>query len=155
MTPIVYLCGTITKDPKHLIWRKAATQALAVLGVGTLSPVRGKEPNDWRPDGLEAIQPTIYSHGGFVPRDLMDLENCDAVLLYFADPCQRQSIGTWFELGYAVRLGVPVVVVSDLPDVKEHPFVWRHAARVCQTLNEGLEYLRFLFYPEIKGRVHG
>ena len=144
--PLVYLCGTITTDLKYLTWR-ADVQAALAPEIGVLSPIRGKDVSDWRHDGLTSIQPTIYSHGGFVPRDLRDLECCDAVLLVFLDRCERQSIGTWFEFGWASRMGKPVVVVSSFPEVVEHPFVWRTAARVCPTLDEGIAYLRFLFYP--------
>jgi len=81
--PLVYLCGTITQDPKHLEWRKQATAMLADYGIDTLNPVRGKNPSDWRKDGLDSVN-TPYAKGGFVPQDRMDvLLRCDALLLGF------------------------------------------------------------------------
>ena len=144
--PLVYLCGTITPDPVHLAWREEAEERLDKLGVGVVSPVRGKDPRDWTLDGTDSARPTTYANGGFVPRDRRDLERCDAVLLYFmADGApDRQSIGTWVELGWANILDVPVVIVTDMKEVSGHPFVWRSAAKVCETLDEGLEYLAFL-----------
>ena len=144
MNPLVYLCGTITQNPKHLEWRKQATAMLADYGIDTLNPVRGKNPSDWRKDGLDSVN-TPYAKGGFVPRDRMDvLLRCDALLLGFWEPLDRQSIGTWWEAGWADSKGKPIVVCSELPEVVEHPFVWRQAAKVCATLEDGVEYLAFL-----------
>lgn len=143
MRPLVYLCGTITQDPKHLEWRKQATAMLADYGIDTLSPVRGKNPNDWRKDGLDSTN-TPYASGGFVARDKRDVARCDAVLLAFWEPLDRQSIGTWWEAGWASEMGKPIVVCSELPEVVEHPFVWRQAAKICPTLDDAVEYLVFL-----------
>ena len=143
--PLVYLSGTITKDPKHLEWRKWAEAVLSEHDIGVLSPVRGKNPEDWTKDGLNGSACTAYSGGAFVFRDRRDLERCNAVLLYFPESPGRQSIGTWAEFGYAVwGLGKPVVVVSELPEVIGHPFVYRLAAKVVPTLEEAIDYLVFL-----------
>jgi len=143
-TPLVYLCGTITTEPKYLNWRKDVEKYLLPYGVGCISPVRGKDPKDWRKDGLNAIRPTIYDKGGFVPRDRRDVKRCDAVLLVFVEAPDRQSIGTWTEYGWADMLDKPIVVVSTLPEVIEHPFIWKSAARVCAAIEEGQDYIRFL-----------
>lgn len=145
-SPLVYLCGTITPDLVHLEWREYAEQKLAEEGIGVLSPVRGKDPRDWTMDGQDSVRKTHYAHGGFVPRDRRDIERCDAMLLHFmaeGDP-DRQSIGTWVELGWAIELGTPVVVATDMDAVATHPFVYRHAAKVCGTLDDALGYLTFL-----------
>jgi len=119
----VYLCGTITPDDKHLDWRKEAEEFLRIEGIGVLSPVRGKDPEDWTKDGLEGKARTTYARGGFVERDEMDMADCRAVLLRFMADARpdRQSIGTWAEYGLcalAGGLGRPVVVVTDMPEVR-------------------------------------
>ena len=145
--PKVYLCGTITQDPKHLEWRKRAEIDLTACDIGTINPVRGKSPSDWRKDGLDSIQPTIYDNGGFVPRDERDVRRCDAMLVCFKDKGDRQSIGTWVEVGWAQMLNIPFVIVSTLPEVVKHPFISRKAARVCDTLDDAITYLKFLLQP--------
>ena len=145
--PTVYLCGTITQDPKHLEWRKRAKIELTKADIGTISPVRGKSPTDWQKDGLDSIYPTIYDNGCFVPRDERDVRRCDAMLVYFIDKGDRQSIGTWIEVGWAQDLNIPFVVVSELQEVVQHPFIWKKAARICPTLDDALEYIKFLLQP--------
>ena len=143
----VYLCGTITPDPIHLDWRKDAEEFFRIHGIGVLSPVRGKSPSDWHKDGLEGNDDQVYSKGGFVARDLRDIEElADALLLYFPKAAcpNRQSIGTWVELGIARSERVPIIVASDMPEVVDHPFVYKLATRVCSTLDEAMEYTRFL-----------
>ncbi len=146
MRPVVYLCGTITPNSVHLDWRKKAEEELAGYCIDVLNPTRGKDPTDWTLDGTDSAEDTPYACGGFVPRDRRDLRRADAVLLVFRTDSKvaRQSVGTWCELGWATAWDIPVVVVTDLPEVAKHPFVWRQAAKVCGTLDEGLEYLEFL-----------
>ena len=61
----------------------------------------------------------------------------------FAKP-NRQSVGTWAEWGMAHELNKPLIMVSDLPEVVGHPFIYKWATRLCSELEEGLEYMRFL-----------
>lgn len=143
--PLVYLCGTITPDPKYLNWRVEATERLHALDIKVLNPVRWKNPEDWTADGLEGTSDVPYSEGGFVARDQLDIERADALLLRFMDEPGRQSIGTWTEFGMAVEQRKMIVVVSDLPTVVKHPFVYKLATRVVATLDEGVRYLDFLF----------
>ena len=155
--PLVYLCGTITKEPRHLEWREDAEEYLALHGIGVLSPVRNKDPEDWTEGGLDGRVGAVYAGGAFVERDERDLKICDAVLLYFpAHACPtRQSIGTWAEFGLAALaggLGKPVVVVTDLPEVARHPFIYRRAAKITSSFDEALEYLVFLLGGESSGR---
>ena len=150
--PLVYLCGTITSDPKYLEWRKDAARLLLGHGIGSLDPVRGKNPCDWGKDGLVTDKDqVIYANGGFVPRDKRDVMRSDALLLGFWEPPDRQSIGTWCEFGWATAWDIPIVVCSELPEVVEHPFIWRQAAKVCATLEEGVEYLAFLLSEKWSG----
>jgi len=139
-----YLCGTITPDPKHLDWREDAEDLLLEYGIQALSPVRGKDPSDWSNDGLEGKNGLPYDNGGFVGRDLRDVKRCDAVLVYFQQQVERQSIGTWVEFGWADMLGNPIIVCSELPEVVKHPFVYKRATRIEPTLDGACNYLKFL-----------
>lgn len=115
-----------------------------MYNIDVLSPIRGKNPLDWSEDGLAGKSHTLYTEGGFVPRDLRDIRRADAVLLHFADPPKRQSIGTWTEFGIAVERRIPIVVSSEIVTVVSHPFVYRLAAKVCPTLQQACDYLGFL-----------
>ena len=46
-------------------------------------------------------------------------------------------------------LGTPVVVWSTMPEVIEHPFITRMAARVCSTFDEAMDYLEFLLVKKL------
>ena len=139
--PKIYLCGTITADPKYIHWRTLLPAALP--DVEFLNPLRGK--STFSQDGLQQAEDAPYSEAGFVTRDLQDIDAADAVLLRMQDIPQRQSIGTWFEFGYAHGLGIPVVVVATDYTIVDHPFVKRFATEVFSTLDEAAAYFRFLF----------
>lgn len=144
-TSYVYLAGTVSPDPKHINWRTDATEKLWKNGIHSLNPLRGADPTCWDNSGYETITAMTCSGGGFVHRDEMDIKHSDAILLYFMESLLRQSIGTWTEFGWATALHKPVIVVSTLPEVVEHPFVWKKAARLCATLDESIEYLKYMF----------
>ena len=143
--PLVYLCGTITPDPIHNEWRKVAERELADYDIGVLSPVRGKDPADWSKDGMGGKN-VPYDNGGYLARDRRDVERCDVLLLVMLKGMLpvRQSIGTWCEWGWATILGKPAVAVTDVPEVANHPFIYRQAAKVCHTLDDGIAYVEFL-----------
>jgi hypothetical protein len=66
------------------------------------------------------------------------------MLLNFTELLTRQSIGTWTEYGWAWILNKPVVIVSQLPEILEHPFVWKRAARLCDDMDSAINYLVYL-----------
>ena len=139
----VYLAGTITTDPKHIEWRDFLTAKLAEYDINAISPIRDKDPSDWTDDGYEGKSDLPYANGGYVERDLYDIRRSDIVLvnaLYMPD---RQSIGTWFEFGYAISKGIPVIVVADAPMITKHPFVYKHAAKIVSSVDEALNYIIF------------
>jgi len=165
MNPSVYLCGSITKDPKCFGWRDEADSLLShwpeednVIEVRLLEPTfltvldpcRGKQQNEWTDDGLEAID-CIYSNGAFVSRDRRDVKGCDVLLCcWWGDP-GRQSIGTWMEFGWASAWEKPIVFV-DLTEDKyntKHPFVYKQSEHFGN-LEDGCAYIRWL----LLGKTH-
>ena len=146
MYPVVYLCGSITKNPAHISWRKEVEEKLAKNGIAVLSPLRGKDLDKISEDGLgtDDVGERPFSAGGFVARDLLDIRNSDALLLFFEDTISRQSIGTWTEFGYAVSEQIPIVVCSTLHEVVAHPFIYKLATRITPTIDIAVEYLTFL-----------
>jgi hypothetical protein len=152
----IYLAGTISEDPKHLEWRTLLTETFKNTHHTIVSPMRFQNPEQFTKDGLhDKSVPDSF----FVATDYSDVANADVVFLVywknspgktFAEvdsgaPCckeRRQSIGTWAEFGIATFLHIPTIVVTDDPDVADHPFSLRKSAIVCETVEEGLSYLR-------------
>jgi len=149
MNPKVYLCGTITNDRRHLDWRKYIADALAEYNIGSLSPVRGKDPPCWR---QEDVAGAVYDNGAFVARDYRDIQNSDALFVMFTkkEHVKRQSLGTWMELGYAKAMDIPVVIVTDIEEIADHPFIKDVAARICKTVDEGIAYTAWLLMPGVE-----
>lgn len=140
LSPTVYLAGTITKEKAHLAWREAAIQYLGHRGIKSLSPCRGKDPESFSPDGLgSSIDPKL-----FVARDLLDVEKADAVLVVFWKGLPRQSLGTWFEMGYAHAKGKPIFIVTDDPSVAFHPFVVKLCASVHDTVQKAADEIAWM-----------
>lgn len=72
-------------------------RCLHMLGARTFSPIHD-----------------VGTHGGpqfIADRDLKGLESCDAVLAVV----DGEDAGTLFEIGYARKLGIPVVALSESP----------------------------------------
>lgn len=146
---LVYLGGSITTNPKHSEWRTYVADALIEDGIGTISPIRGKTAIDC----IKQTDPqtNVFDNGNFVMRDYHDIERCDVLFLAFMEDWKpdRQSIGTWAEFGFAKCSGIPIVVVSDMPEVVKHPFIWKDS-NVFENLAKGIEYTKWLLMPGVE-----
>lgn len=142
----VYLAGTITADPATHKWREVAAQTLRNMGHIAFSPMRDKNPATFSKDGLTSSEPPSL----FVERDEQDIQACDAVLFYTLgiEKLDRQSIGTWAELGLARAYRKPIIVVADHPMVTEYPFIKKWAADVVPTLAQGISRVHWLRRPK-------
>ena len=138
----VYLCGTISKDPQHLAWRMRAEQELRSLvpttGFHVLNPLRFQDPVNFSQDGLHD---STVSDSFMADVDMMDVRRADVLLVVFWKQ-ERQSLGTWMEMGAAAVLGKPIVLVTNDPLVADHPFIHRFASVVCKTVEEGIAWVQ-------------
>lgn len=139
----VYLCGTMTQDPKCFKWRDTVKDALKGTGIECLCPTRNKDPKEWSANGFEG-KGTIYDNGAYVARDLSDILDSKAILLVWWGEPGRQSIGTWIEMGYALAHRIPIVVVDMTKEYTKHPFIYKNAAATFDNLEDGITYLRWL-----------
>ncbi len=136
---IVYLAGTISKDPKHLEWRKEIERTLDWTVHDVVSPLRFQDPTQFTEGGLhDKSIPDSF----FVATDMHDVRRCDIVFLVFWRNSGRQSVGTWAEFGIAADHNKVIIVVTDDPDVADHPFILRRAAVVVSTIEVGMSYLK-------------
>lgn len=120
----VYLCGPIAgcSDAECKDWREAAKKALP--------DTRDPMDRDYRvtapDDPAEIVEP-----------DKRDIDECDALLVYFPRP----SVGTAMEIIYAWERNKRVVVV-DVSGKPLSAWVRYHAEAVFTELAPAIEYLR-------------
>ena len=143
---IVYLAGPITTDDKHISWRKDVENRLRAYDIRAISPIRDKDPSDWTNDGYEGKSHLPYANGGYVARDLFDIKRSDIILINMLDVPDRQSIGSWFEFGYAYACDIPTVIVADDPMINKHPFVYKTATKLVKSIDEAIEYIVFFLH---------
>jgi len=151
---IVYLSGTITPNPKHNQWRGVFHEQLGISsGYTVLDPMRGKKVEDLDAKGYTSAIPFTL----FVERDRADIAASDAMIVVFRKGLSRQSIGTWWECGWASDALTPILLMTDDIDVMKHPFMEKYAARrvwfgdtateVRKAYDEVIGAVRFLDKP--------
>lgn len=137
----VYLAGPISglSYDGAQDWRAAAADRLKVAGIGSFSPLRGKEYLRAMGilEGSYDIHP-LSTAQGITNRDRFDVCRADLILanLYGAE---RISIGTVIELGWADIARTPVVGVWEDGNVHDHPMVSQIVGWHAANLTEGLD----------------
>ena len=140
----IYLCGSIgtVNIDEHLSWRQQAARELKSLvpttGFRIYDPLRYQDPKSFTHGGLHDEKvPDSF----FVAADVMDVKRADVMLVVFWKQ-ERQSVGTFMEMGMAAILGKPIILVTDDSQVADHPFVHRFASVVCKTVEEGIAWIQ-------------
>lgn len=138
----VYLAGPI-KDQSYgaaTDWRDKATAGFKP-GIVGISPMRLKEflktatkIGDSYEDDLLSNSRAIYV------RDKYDCTHADAILAYMP----IVSVGTIMELGWADGHNIPIVIVTELPNIKDHPLP-AGAAIMVKNLDEGITVINGIF----------
>lgn len=116
----VYLAGPISDNTTAEAndWRNALKARLADVGIVGISPLRC-EP---KTDGVYQLFYDDICFGtkkAIAGKNRYDVKRCDATVAYLPS----LSVGTLIELGWAKGYEKPVVVVSTLPGVYNHPLV--------------------------------
>jgi hypothetical protein len=145
----VYLCGSIgtVNIEEHLSWRERVSGACDVansdcaptnLTFLVRDPLRYQNPASFTDGGLhDAKVPDSF----FVAMDVADVRRADVLFVVFWKQ-ERQSVGTFMEMGMAAGLGKPMILVTDDPQVADHPFVNRFVSIVCKSVDEGIAWLK-------------
>jgi len=156
----IYLSGPITGTSygEAVDWREDV-KAKLLPGIVGLSPMRGKKFLDQE----KAIRAT-YDNGHFVSimstspaigmRDMYDCTHADAVLVYLPAALNKiahLSYGTLIEMGWASAAGVPVILVSDEPDI-DHPIIQKCVSLRVPTLDEAVLILNGMFGAYVQQR---
>lgn len=140
MKPIVYLAGPILGQTYEgaTNWREEAIQALPECDVR--SPMRGKEFLRTLPT-MPKTDEGIASQHSIVLRDHWDVRTATALLVNLRG-ADRISVGTCFELAWAIAYRIPAIVIMDEERMHDHPFVREAAYIVVDTMEEALIYVR-------------
>jgi nucleoside 2-deoxyribosyltransferase len=72
--------------------------------------------------------------------DIEAVKNADALLVYFEDD-NPSGIGLSLEMGIAVALGIPVILVDDMND-KRTQILRQSASLICADLDQAAEYIK-------------
>lgn len=128
----IYLCGPILSrsTEEANAWRKLATKRLSKKFT-ILDPMR-RQFSDSDMLGVNEI----------VQMDKKDVEEADILLVNYN--CARQETtlcGTAMEMLLAHQLGKYVVAFSDLPVEKRSPWMTYHSTRICDSLEDALNYI--------------
>ncbi len=137
---IVYLAGDMTGGTLAQVrgWRRDVIRVLEASGFVCLDPTRrdakvapaAKYDNSLLDEDERRF---IYQS------DLRDIMRASIVLANIRPG--NISIGTFWELGYADRLGKAIVIVAQDEKHREHPFVGSGRARVFEALPEAIKYV--------------
>ena len=141
MNKVVYLCGPITTESYSWEWREEATVLLDYLfELKTLDPMRGKNLATISDGGLKSNIPGRV----FMTRDLIDVQQSDLILCNFLSIPDRQCVGSLMELGYALALDVPFIVVTNDDFIRLHPFISENALYVFDNMEDAIDCCGFV-----------
>ena len=118
----IYLAGPITGETGEEAngWREVVTENLLrrssnFIGV---SPLRCEPPQD---NGSYPRYDEYSSDlaAAIAAKNLLDVRRCDLLFAYLP----KESIGTLQEIGWAVGMGKPVIVLSGLEEILSNPII--------------------------------
>jgi|TARA_B100000959_G_scaffold95563_1_gene101371 nucleoside 2-deoxyribosyltransferase len=145
----VYLAGPIAEcdDKEANEWRDWVTSRLP-YGIIGISPLRCEPLKE----GMRYTDPGATEKMWSDPRAIatknwLDTESCDLVLAYLPQELneRRPSYGTVIEIGWAIGLRKPLVVVSDDEYLMEHPLIQHNASWRLDNLEDAVEVITGLF----------
>ncbi len=149
MKKYVYLAGPIagcTADEGNS-WRYLVQDRLPhnIIGISPLRCEPLKKGMVYTDDG--ATDPMWSDARAINAKNWLDTESSDLVLAYLPKYMndRRPSIGTIIEIGWAIGLRKPLIVVSDDEYMMEHPLIQRNASWRLDNLDDAVEVIIGLF----------
>jgi nucleoside 2-deoxyribosyltransferase len=139
----VYLAGPVSGLPYHVaaVWRREVARRLRRHGIEALVPLVGEKA--LRKE--KRIDPRGYPDvPGCRPNDVFRtdvdmLEQADWVLVNLLG-AKTVSIGTVWEIGWAVAKGVPVVLVMEDGNPHDHLFITQ-STEEFSTVDEAIKHI--------------
>lgn len=142
MKKFVYLAGPILgcTGPEANDWRHDVDEDLFQHGIVGISPLRcepliGDRYGHGTPDPRFGVARAIAAKNKF------DVDNCDITLAYMPKPPEGRhaSFGTLGEIFWADRAGKQVILVSDDPEIINHPVIDAAVDWKLTTLGEAID----------------
>ncbi len=139
----VYLAGPIKDctEEQAKDWRHMVASELEYYNIWAISPLRC-EPLIGERYKANYADPKFGLARAIRAKNAFDVRNCDMTFAYLPLPgpgVQHQSYGTIIEIGWAHILGKPVVLVTNDPEVRDHPVINASADWVLADLCEGID----------------
>ena len=148
MTKYVYLAGPITgRHVDEQDWREEVCELL-VPGVVGINPLRCE------PASVSGTYAPTYDDACFgtpsaiAAKNRFDVRQADFVLAYLPERLNQPtvSIGTLFELGWAMAFDKPTIVVTDDPRLTEHALVRNYVPWILPDLKDAVAVLNGILY---------
>ena len=149
MKKYIYLAGPIAglTEEEATEWRAEVRENLphGIIGISPLRCEPLKEGMVYTDDG--ATDEMWSDPRAINAKNWLDTESADLVLAYLPKEMndRRPSIGTIIEIGWAIGLKKPLIVVSDDKQVMEHPLIECNAAWRLDNLEDAVEVIIGLF----------
>ena len=154
MKKYIYLAGPIAgcTEEEATGWRDYVVSMLphGIVGISPLRCEPLKEGMTYTEDGAS---PKMWSDPrAIATKNWLDTESCDLVLAYLPKEMndRRPSIGTIIEIGWAIGLRKPLIVVSDDEYLMNHPLIQRNASWRLDNLPDAVEVITGLFGDYVK-----
>ena len=141
----VYLAGPILGMTKQGAndWRKYVAGQLKDHNIIGISPLRCEPLIGERYGANYEADPKFGTSRAIASKNILDVQMCDVTFAYFPKEARLEaghiSYGTLIELGWANGFRKPIILVSDDPEVINHPVVNAAAGWVLPTLEDGID----------------
>ena len=154
----IYLAGPIagcTQEEANE-WREYVRSMLP-HGIVGISPLRCEPLKEGMKYTEEGASPKMWSDPrAIATKNWLDTESCDLVLAYLPKELneKRPSYGTVIEIGWAIGLRKPLIVVSDDKYLMDHPLIKHNASWRLDSLDDAVEVINGLFGEYIGSVLH-
>ena len=149
MKKYVYLAGPIAgcTEEEATEWREYVCTYFThgIIGIYPLRCEPLKEGLTYTEDGAT---PKMWSDPrAIATKNWLDTESCDLVLAYLPKELneRRPSYGTTIEIGWAIGLRKPIILVTNDEYLTEHPLIKANVNWVFQDFENALDVIHGLF----------
>lgn len=142
-----YLAGPIAgcNQSEAKDWRAYVGTKLHASGITAVSPLRC-EPIVGEEYALQYDDPRFGTPAAISGKNWFDTANADLVLAYLPKQLndRRPSYGTIIEIGWAIGMRKPVVLVTDDEHLAHHPLIARNVDWILDDLTTAIDVIEGL-----------
>lgn len=149
----IYLAGPIAgcTEKQAKDWRDYVIQNLPENITG-ISPLRCEPAINGRYEQVYEKDKLFGTESAISAKNWFDTSRCDLILVYLTKDIlgNKWSFGTILEIGWAIAMRKPIILVSDLSDLRNHPLVKRNVDWILDDLDDAVEVITGLFWEYVK-----